>query len=120
MDKTADFYSRPTYLSHGGATFNVYRGKRRQKGGSLLGALSRYSAPVIASAKKRAAGEAYGLAKDVIWSIMKGTKPSEALRRHGVEHLKKVASGMVADGLIALKDYAGAGKPPRKRRRIVH
>ena len=48
MDRTAAFYSRPSYV---GAGFPVFAGSRRQRGGSILGALKSMVGPVLSSLK---------------------------------------------------------------------
>ena len=45
-DRTAAFYSGPSYTFRG-AGFPVYSGSRRQRGGSILGALARNVLPAL-------------------------------------------------------------------------
>ena len=85
-DRTATFYSAPSYVFRG-AGFPVYSGSRRQRGGSILGALARNVLPALG---KTALSQAIGLAGDVVSDVMKGRKVTDSLKSHGLRRLKKV------------------------------
>lgn len=50
MDRTATFYSQPSYVQRG-AGLPVYSGSRRQRGGSVLGAVKNFIMPVVSGLK---------------------------------------------------------------------
>jgi len=125
MDQTATFYSAPSYASHG-AGFPVYAGSRRQKGGSLLGAVKGMMLPTIANVGKSALKEAVGLAADVASDALSGRLPiRESLKRHGIQRLKNVGKAGIRSVISHINPLSTSGKrkrrasriPPSKRRR---
>ena len=75
MDKTAQFYAQPSYLQYGRG-LPVYSGSRRQRGGSVLGALQRFIMPFLSGMKRQAIQRvksgALGLAGDVLTDTLAG------------------------------------------------
>ena len=94
MDRTASFYSQPSYQFKG-AGFPVYAGSRRQRGGSILGALSKMVLPVLSTVGKNvgraALNQAMGFAKDVMGDIARGGDIKQSLKQHGLKRLRNVA-----------------------------
>ena len=130
MDRTATFYSAPSYQFRG-AGFPVYAGSRRQRGGSVLGALKQMVTPVVSSVgntvKKAALNQAFGLATDVVGDMIRGRNIQQSLREHGVKRLKNVGKeslnaviGRVSPIKRVSRKRPAKGKkhPPKKRRRI--
>ena len=129
-DRTAAFYSAPSYTFRGSG-FPVYSGSRRQRGGSILGALARNVLPTLG---KAALGQALGLAGDVVSDVMKGRKVTDSLKSHGLRRLKNV--GMAGIQALSGKKRVSRptstvsrkrppvtkkkkSQPPRKRRRAL-
>ena len=126
MDRTATFYSQPSYVQRGGG-LPVYSGPRRQRGGSVLGTLKGFLMPFLGSIKnkamKRAKTEAFGLVKDVAADAISGKNIVHSVKRHGVKRAKQlgkdVVTGMIT-GAVSRKRSAPKkkSKPPPKKRRI--
>ena len=78
------FYSRPSYLSGAGA---IYSGARRQRGGSVFGALKSIVTPLISgigrSLKKNVVNNAIGFASDVVGDITSGKNVKQSLLNRG-------------------------------------
>ena len=98
MDRTAHFYSQPSYAGAGGG-FPVFTGSRRQRGGGIFGALARMVAPAITKVGKtalRSFGQNIaGLASDVAQSALRGegiAGVKQTLRQQGLKRLKNVGS----------------------------
>ena len=119
MDRTAAFYSRPSYV---GAGFPVYSGSRRQRGGSILGSIAKFALPMLKNVGRAALGQAVGLAKDVAQDALSGQNIGEALKRRGVQRLRNTASAALGPRrkrrMPSRKRNSGV-KPPAKRRRAL-
>jgi len=89
MDRTAAFYSQPSYVQRG-LGLPVYSGSRRQRGGSVLGALKGFVMPVINQVKKSAKGEAWRLAKGLAADAIRGRNLTESVKTRGMESLKRL------------------------------
>lgn len=135
MNPTASFYSRPSYVSGGG---QIYIGARRQRGGSILGALKSVVAPLISnvgrSLKRNVLSNAVGFAGDVASDLSRGRSFKSSLlnrgKERGLKTLKQTFAG-VTQGKKSPKrmkkgrrKHRGAGKVrssvkrhSRKRRR---
>ena len=87
MDFTTRFYSRPSYAGSG----IVFSGARRQRGGSILGALrsivmpifSKFGPRVAKSVGNIAKRQVLGLASDMLQDKMMGKKMGDAIRERG-------------------------------------
>ena len=86
MDTTQAFYSAPSYLYRGGG-FPVYAGSRRQRGGSLLGSLSKMVMPILGAVGKSALTQAAGLASDLVSDARRGRPFRESLKDRGLSRL---------------------------------
>ena len=106
MDKTAQFYSRPSYSGGG---FPVFSGSRRQRGRGVFGSIKRFLQPVGSSLLK----EGLGFVKDMIGSIGKGRSLAQAAKEHG----KRRALNAAHAGLNAI-DRTMTGKAPPKKRPV--
>ena len=127
MDPTATFYSRPTYVGHGGIP--IFTGARRMRGGSVLGSLAKVVVPALkslGSAAVRAVGrQAVGLAQDVASSIGRGQGwrgAARTLKNQGVKRLKIASAQTIKSQLPSVvSEVAGlvaptvASPPLRKR-----
>lgn len=103
MNRTAAFYSRPSYLSGAGAVFS---GARRQRGGSILGALKSVVKPIANNLGNSLKTNALGFAKDVVGDIVRGRNVKDTLLSRGKER-----------GLKALKQtFTG---PPSKKKKTA-
>ena len=77
MDYTANFYSQPSY--RGGASFPVFSGSRRQRGGGIFGSLGKMFLPIAKRVGKKLLREGVGLARDVAQDVMSGKDIKESL-----------------------------------------
>ena len=93
MDRTATFYSRPSYVGGAGP---IFTGARRQRGGSVLGAIKSIVSPLLSgvgnSIKKNAMNNAFGLTSDVVGDIFTGKNVKSSLvsraKQRGLKTLK--------------------------------
>lgn len=139
MDRTAAFYSQPSYVSGAG---NIYAGARRQRGGSILGALKSVVAPLISgigrSLKRNVMKNAVGFASDVVGDLSSGKNIKSSLIRRGKERGLRTLQDMLPNrktqarqtskrsnvrrrkqrgsGKKRVKKRASSRKPSRKRR----
>ena len=110
MDRTAQFYAQPSYV---GAGFPIFAGARRQRGGSIFGAIKSMFMPLVKSALKRGARAAVGAAANVTNDVIAGKSLKDSVKRHGKRAL-------IATGKGAMTDAIGrfVNPPPPKRRRV--
>ena len=126
MDRTAAFYSQPTYVQRGGGALPIYAGSRRQRGGSLLGALKSLAMPFVNTIKqnaiRHAKQQAFGLAKDMAFDAFRGRNLGDSLKRHGIRRAKQLGKNVVFDTIstatdpIKRKSKAAANTISRKRK----
>ena len=105
MDRTASFYSAPSYHFRGAGGFPIYSGSRRQRGGGILGSLAKMVLPVLKNVGKAALGQAAGLAKDVASDVVAGRNLGQSLKQRGLNRLKNTAMASISR------------QPARRRRR---
>ena len=114
MDATAQFYSQPTYVQAGGAAMPVFAGSRRQRGGSVLGALKSFFMPLFSRLSKRSAKAAMNVAQNVVGDVMTGKNVAAALKQHGLKAAKRFGN----EALSSVMGQMTAGKtrkaPARK------
>ena len=119
MDRTATFYSGPSYR-YGGGAMPVFSGSRRQRGGSIFGALKRLFMPVITSLgkkiAKRGASEAVGLAGDVVKDAFLFKNVGESLKSNAKRRALDLGKYSADEGLDAMRNMIGSGKRRRKAR----
>ena len=119
MDRTANFYSGPSYR-YGGGAMPVFSGSRRQRGGSIFGALKRLFWPVITSLgkkiAKRGASEAVGLAGDVVKDAFLSKDVGESLKSNAKRRALDLGKYSADQGLDAMRNMIGSGKRRRKTR----
>ena len=105
MDYTAKFYSRPSYVGSG----VVFSGERRQRGGSILGALKSIVMPVLSKVGPKilktvgniAKKQAFGLATDLLMDRVSGKNVTESLKSRGKSRLLQSATqGLNAIGTV--------------------
>lgn len=103
MDYTAKFYSRPSYVGSG----VVFSGERRQRGGSILGALKSVVMPVISKVGPKilktvgniAKKQVFGLATDLLMDRVSGKNVTDSLKSRGKTRLlQSAAQGLDAIG----------------------
>ena len=119
MDHTAKFYSSPSYVGSG----VVFSGARRQRGGSVLGALKSLVMPIarvvgpriLKSAGDIAKRQLIGLATDVLWDKVRGRDLKESLKTRGKARLIQTA----AHGLHGLRGTLRARKAKRDAARAA-
>ena len=97
MDRTAAFYSAPSYQYRGAGGFPVFSGSRRQRGGSILGSIAKVAMPILGNIGKAALGQAVGLAKDVAGDLAQGRNIGQLLKQHGLKRLKNTAMSSLSN-----------------------
>lgn len=117
MDRTSTFYSHP---SHVGGGFPVFSGSRRQRGGSIFGALSRTVLPMLRSFGKRALGhaakKALGLGQHVLFDTMRGVNPRQSLMKHGKQAAKEFLTDSGRMALNTVMSNRSSGSMPSRKR----
>ena len=119
MDRTAAFYSAPSYR-YGGGAMPVFSGSRRQRGGSIFGAFKRLFMPIITSLgkrlAKRGAQEAVGLAGDVVKDAFMFKDVKQSLANNAKKRAFDFGKYAADEGLAGLQNMIGSGKRRRKSR----
>ena len=92
MDYTANFYSQPSYV---GAGFPIFAGSRRQRGGSIFGAIKSLFMPFAKSALKRGVKAVGELASDVVTDGLAGKNIGQSILTHGKQQAKKAAHDLL-------------------------
>lgn len=129
MSSTSAFYSRPSYLSGAGT---IYSGARRQRGGSVFGAIKSIVTPLIStigrSLKKNVLpnviNNAAGFANDVVGDIATGKNVKESLinrgKQRGLRTLKQTLDSAVnrrkPKRATARRRQRGSGKKRLRKR----
>lgn len=120
MDRTANFYASPSY-SHGGG-IPIYSGSRRQRGGSIFGALRNMFMPVISALgkkiAKRGAKSAIGLASDVVNDAFAFKNIPDSLAKHGKKRALNLTRYAADEGLNSLQQMIGSGRKRRRRQSL--
>ena len=118
MDKTAEFYSRPSYEFRGG-NFPVFAGARRQRGGSIFGSLKRLFMPIAKKVGKSLFSHGIGLAQDVMQDTSSGSSFKDSIKRRGKSRAINFGKDAARHGLNTLSDMIGKGgrRVSRKRKR---
>jgi len=112
MDRTAHFYSQPTYVR--GGSLPIYSGSRRQRGGNVLGALKSFFMPILGKAARRGVGSALGLAKDVAIDAFSGKNIPNSLKTRGIKRAKQFGIDTIKD---VVEQMPRKATPSRKRKR---
>ena len=118
MDRTANFYSQPTY-ARGGA-LPIYSGSRRQRGGNVLGAIKSFFMPILDNAKRRGISSGIQLAKNVAWDAFTGKPIKQSLKTRGIEQAKQFGINVAKDTfhhMIDRRKTAKRNAAVRKRAR---
>ena len=119
MDRTAAFYSGPSYR-YGGAAMPVFSGSRRHRGGSIFGALKSFFMPILSGLGKKVAQqgarEAVGLAGDVVKDAFLFKNVNESLAKNAKKRALDLGKYAADEGLSTLEGMIGSGKRRRKSR----
>lgn len=112
MDRTASFYSRPSYY---GAGFPVFAGSRRMRGGSILGALRGIVTPLLKNVGKNALKQAVGFASDVADDVISGRNFKESLKSHGKRRAINFGKSAASTAITGMNNAVSGGNNTRKR-----
>ena len=112
MDRTTQFYSGPSYQF--GSGFPVYGGSRRQRGGSILGAIQRFAMPIFNTIKNKALRESMNFAKGVMSDTVRGKSIKQSLMNRGMRSVRNVGASVATDALRSLHNRVQT-PAPRKR-----
>jgi len=119
MDRTATFYSTPSYV-YGAGGMPVFSGSRRQRGGSIFGSLKSFVTPILKrlgnKVAKRGAQEAVGLAKDVVGDLFLFRNPQDSVLKHGKKRALDLTKFAADESLDTLENMIGSGKRRRRLR----
>ena len=129
MDRSASFYSQPSYVGGG---FPVFSGSRRQRGGGIFGAIARAVLPMAKRIGTRAlkglARHGAALASDVLEDAAAGKNIIESVKTRGKQRMTQVTKQGMRSTASALKPSQSSRKrsrplpkkkklPAKKRRR---
>jgi len=103
-DILADFYSRPQL----GGGFPVFKGTRRQVGGSFLSSLARFAIPVLKFLGKKVLGVAGNVATDV---LAKNMTFGESVPRRAREGL--------SEAITDVRKQTGLGRKRKRPGKLV-
>ena len=121
MDRTAAFYSQPSYVQRGGG-LPVYSGSRRQRGGSILGAIKSLVMPFLGNLKqnaiRHAKQEAWNMAKGVAQDAMRGKNVVNSIKTRGIRHVKQLGKKMGRDTLNSIAGPTSRIPTSRKRKSV--
>ena len=121
MDRTSTFYSQPSYVGGG---FPVFSGSRRQRGGSIFGALSRIVLPMLKNFGRRALGhaakKALGVGQHVLTDTMRGVNPRQSIMKHGKQAAKEFLTDGSKMALNTVMSKMTGRMPSRKRTAPKH
>lgn len=118
MDRTATYYSGPTfrYAGRGGA-LGIYSGSRRQRGGNILGTLARTVLPIFGEAGKkilrRGAHKALDVTQNVAKDAIQGKNALNSFKTRATTGLKKLSRFAIDEGADAARKMIGSGKKRR-------
>ena len=115
MDRTADFYSRPSYASRGGG-FNVFSGSRRQRGGGIIGALRSFFMPIFKDLSSTALTSGMDFAQDILKDKMMGKNLKQSLISRGKEHGGQLAQTAMTSAANRVNTMVGKGRRRGRRR----
>ena len=122
MDYTASFYSRPSYVGSG----VVFSGERRQRGGSILGALKSVVMPVLSKVGPKilktvgniAKKQVFGLATDLLMDRVSGKNVTDSLKSRGKTRLlQSAAQGLNAIGSVVNRPTSRRTAPRKTKGR---
>ena len=108
MDRTADFYSRPSHDFSGGG-FSVFAGSRRQRGGGIFGSLKNFFMPVAKNLGKSLLSHGLGLARDVTNDALAGKNIKSSLMDRGKAQAVNFGKNVAREGVDALSNMVGRG-----------
>ena len=118
MDRTAAFYSQPSYVQRGGG-LPVYSGSRRQRGGSILGALKSFIMPIFQTVKrsvvKQGKQAALNMAKNVALDAISGRNIGNSIKTRGINSIKQLGKNTLHATADAIGNTS-ASVTPRKRK----
>lgn len=118
MNRTAAFYSQPSYVGGAGS---IYAGSRRQRGGSVLGALKSVVSPILSgvgsSLKKHAMKNVLGLATDVAGDVFRGRNIKQSLLNRGKQRGMRALKQTFSDVTGMAKTRTSRKKPKRLGKR---
>lgn len=113
MDRTATFYSQPSYVQRG-AGLPVYSGSRRQRGGSVLGAVKNFIMPIVSSLKNRAIrrvkGETWRLAKGLAADAITGRNMVQSVKNRGLQSVKRLGKNTAIDTAASIVRAASGNR----------
>jgi len=112
MDRTAQFYSGPAY----GGGIPIFAGSRRQRGGSILGAIKNFFMPLVTGFAKRGARTAMNVAQNVVGDAISGRNIKSSFKRHGLRAAKRLGGEMLSTAVGQANTILRPnGKTSRKR-----
>ena len=117
MDRTAQFYSMPSY----GSGMPVFAGSRRQRGGGILGSLKNFFMPLFTSLSRKRARTAMNVAQNVVGVAISGKSIPSSLRKHGLTAAKRFGNQVLASALgqvsTSIGRKTGAKQKPAAKRK---
>ena len=120
MHRTATFYAQPTYNQNGGG-LPVYSGSRRQRGGSVLGAIKAFIMPFLSGVKNRviqqAKAEGTKFAKGVAKDAVQGKNIIQSAKTRAIHGVKQLGKNVAHDTTRALTGTTSRKRKPAGQKR---
>ena len=117
MDRTAQFYSQPTYARGGGMP--VFSGSRRQRGGGVLGALKGFFMPMLSRLGKRGAQAAMNVASNVVGDVISGRNVKTSFKQHGLQAAKRLGNDVLSDVIGQVRGKITSKRKPAPKRKAT-
>ena len=129
MDRTAAFYASPTYVQRGGG-IPIFSGSRRQRGGSILGAIKNFFMPLLPGLKnyavKKAKSAVVDFTNNVATDINSGRPVGQSFRRGAIKTGKRVATTAMNDAFTTVlgsrkrQNTRKARRPAKRARKVAN
>ena len=113
MDRTAQFYSQPTYARGGGMP--VFAGSRRQRGGGVLGSLKSFFMPILSRLGIRGAKAAMNVAQNVVGDLVSGKNITASLKQHGLQAAKRFGNDVLSNAGVKRKTAPKRKSAPKRK-----
>ena len=115
MDRTAQFYSQPTYAR--GSGMPVFAGSRRQRGGGVLGSLKSFFMPILSRLGITGTQAAMNVAQNVAQDLVSGKNIAASLKQHGLQAAKRLGNEVLSNALDQVNlDFGVKRKTAPKRK----
>ena len=97
----------------------VFSGSRRQRGGSVLGALKSVFMPMLRTVGRKGAQAALGLATDVLGDVTSGKSFATSIKRRGISRAKRLGGDILSTAVNRVQTAIGPKRKATSLRRAA-